>query len=165
MLRSQLDPERKEIAAALPGTAETVETAAKIRVRVRFDYRGLPRPARFFFGGKGSREVAEDLRQKQAAMWRNVPLQGVRIEDIEYLELYQVFEESEEGLITYAPVEIKVTVDTLEDCLRFVNRDEFRRIEILEPSRITLSNHDLERIFFKVGETIRQRLAAKQEQK
>ena len=158
MLRSNLETELRENVSEFPKTVEPVEAAAKIKINVRLDYRGQPRPARFFFGGRSSKEVAEELRQQQAAMWRNIPIQGVRIDDIEFFEIYSVFDESDEDVINYAPMELKVTVDSLEECLRFVSRDEFRRIEFLEPAQLSLSNRELERILYKFGETIRLRL-------
>jgi hypothetical protein len=158
MLRSQLESERKETIPEYPKSIEPAETASKIKIKVRFDYRGLPRPARFFFGGKGSREVAEELRQQQAAMWRNVPLQGVSVEEVEFMDLYTVYDEAEEELITYAPMELKVLIDSLEDCLRFVTKDEFRRVEILDPPQLTLRGRDLERILYRFGESLQRKL-------
>lgn len=158
MLRSSLDLERRETVSEFPKSLEQVDLAQKIKIKVRFDYRGSPRPARFFIGGKGSREVAEELRQQQANVWRNVPIQGVRIDDLEFLDLYSVYEETEQSSISYAPLELKVTVDTLEDCYRFVSKDEFRRMEIIEPAQLNLSSRELERLFFKFAEILKQRL-------
>ncbi|MEW5784867.1 MAG: hypothetical protein AB1767_07325 [Bacillota bacterium] len=158
MLRSNLDLERRETVSEFPKSLEQVDLAQKIKVKVRFDYKGLPRPARFFIGGKGSKEVAEELRQQQANVWRNVPMQGVRIDDLELMELYSVYDEMEQSTISYAPLELKVTVDTLEDCLRFVSKDEFRRMEIIEPVQLNLCGRELERLFFKFAEIQKQRL-------
>ncbi len=161
MLRSYRDTERLESVAEFPKTiipAEEKPPTVKIKIRVRFDYCGLPRPARFFFGGRGAKEVAEEIRQQQANMWRHVPIQGVHIEDIEFFELYTVFDEVEETHAVYAPVELRATIDSLEDLLRFVIRDEFRRVEFIEPEQLNLINRDLERLFFKFGEALQQRL-------
>lgn len=168
MLRSYRDTEFSDSIAEFPGTAVTEQEepqASKIKIRVRFDYRGLPRPARFFFGGRGAKEVAEELRQQQANMWRHVPLQGVHIEDIEYFELYTVYDEIEETHAAYAPVELRATVDSLGDILRFVCRSEFRRVEIIEPERLHLSNRDLERLFFKFGETLQLNLKEQEQER
>ena len=66
-------------------TKESSELAAskKIRARIRFDYQGKARPSRFLFGRKSTEEAAEELREKQAALWQNVPVQGVYIEKID----------------------------------------------------------------------------------
>ncbi|MGB4444467.1 MAG: hypothetical protein WBJ12_00495 [Dethiobacteria bacterium] len=162
MRRSYPDMERPQQGVAeFPKAATPAEEASpapKIKIRIRFDYRGLPRPPRFFFGGKGAKEVAEEIRQQQANMWRHVPIQGVQIEDLEFFELYSVYDEIEETLAVYAPVELRAAIDSLEDILRFVCRDEFRRVEFIEPAQLNLSNRDLERLFFKFGETLQQRL-------
>ncbi|HOJ84279.1 MAG TPA: hypothetical protein PLZ49_00590 [Bacillota bacterium] len=161
MLRSYRDKERLESITEFPKTITTAEEkppSAKLKIRVRFDYCGLPRPARFFFGGKGAKEVAEEIRQQQTNMWRNIPIQGVHIEDIEFFELYTVYDEVEETYAAYAPVELRATIDSLEELLRFVSRDEFRRVEFIEPGRLALTNRELERLFYKFGETLQQRL-------
>ncbi len=165
MLRSYQDRERLESVAEFPKATVPEEESApapRIKIRVRFDYRGLPRPARFFFGGRGAKEVAEELRQQQANMWRHVPIQGVKIEDIEFLELYTVYDDLEETHAVYAPVELRATIDTLGDMLRFAIREEFRRVEFIDPESLTLTNRDLERLFFKFGETLQQRLKEQQ---
>ncbi len=162
MLRSQQETEHLDLVSEFPRSIEQVDLKKIIKIKVRFDYKGIPRPARFFFGGKGSREVAEELRHQQAQMWRNIPIQGVRIDDTEYYELYTVFDQGEEELMTYAPMIVKATISSLEDCLRFVSREEFRCVELLEPSHLTLSSSDLERIFFKFGETLQRKLYAQE---
>jgi hypothetical protein len=159
MLRSGFDLERRETISEFPKSVERTEQAEteaeqKIKIKVRFDYKGIPRPARFFIGGKNSKDVAEDLRQQQAALWRNVPIQGVRIDDLEFLEPYAVYDEYEESSITYAPLELKATLDSLEDLVRFVGKAEFRRIEILEPAKLALTGKELERLFYKFGELL-----------
>ncbi len=158
MFRSHLEAERRETVSEFPKNEQQAEVNKIFKIKVRFDYRGLPRPARFFFGGKGSREMAEEHRQQQAAVWRNVPIQGVRIDDTDYYELYSVYDDLEDEQLFYAPLEVKATVDSLEECVRFICRDEFRKIEILEPAQVNMSSRDLERIFFKLNETLQQRL-------
>lgn len=127
----------------------------KIRMKVRFDYRGTPRPARFFFGGKTTEEVAEEQREQKEAFWRNTPLQGVRVEDVLVYEIYSVSEDEEEGEeVAYAPIELILSVDSLEDSIRFITREEFRRLEILEPNSLCLSAREVERVFYKFSETM-----------
>jgi len=157
MLRTQLE-DRRESASEFPVPKAQAPANKKFKIKVRFDYRGVPRPSRFIFGGKKSREVAEELRQRQAAMWRNVPLQGVRIEETDFFELYSVYDELEDDILFYAPMEITAIVDSLEDCVQFICREEFKRIEILEPAQASLSSRELERLFFKLSETMQQRL-------
>ena len=144
-------------------TGNRVERSEKVRVRIRFDYRGTPRPARFFFGGKGTKEVAEERREQQATMWRNVPLQGIRVEDIAYLDLYMVYDNLDEAEIAYAPLELLISLDSLEDSLQFISRAEFKRLQIVEPDRFCLASRELERILSKFGETLQHKLKEKEE--
>ena len=78
MLKSEINSrEKEEKNEALKGVY------SRLKFRVRFDYKGKPRPARFFFGGKRTENVAQELRDQQVALWKNVPLQGINIENID----------------------------------------------------------------------------------
>jgi hypothetical protein len=48
--------------------------------------------------------------------------------------------------------------DSVEDMVRFVMREEFRKLEILEPSQMILTNNDLERILFRMNEELKNQL-------
>ena len=148
MRRSYPDMERPQQGVAeFPKAATPAEEASpapKIKIRIRFDYRGLPRPPRFFFGGKGAKEVAEEIRQQQANMWRHVPIQGVQIEDLEFFELYSVYDEIEETLAVYAPVELRAVSYTHLDVYKRQGRrgalaidkylkDDPSRVEMYDP--------------------------------
>lgn len=137
--------------------ADMIELQAQspIRAKVRFDYRGKARPSRFFFGGKSTEEVAGELRQQQAALWRNVPLQGIRVDHIELGEIYTVYDEDADDEVAFAPMELDVVTDSLDKLVRFAVREEFRRILIVEPDRITLSTQQMEHLFFQVNELVR----------
>jgi len=126
------------------------KTSTKIRARIRFDYRGKARPARFFFGGKDSESAAAELREQQAALWRNVPVQGVFVENIEVGEIYSVYDEEADDEVAYAPLELEVTADSLGALVRFAVKEEFRRLMILEPDDLNLSIREMEHIFFEV---------------
>jgi hypothetical protein len=130
----------------------------KIRFKVRFDYKGKPKPARFFFGGKKTENVAHDYREQQVALWRNVPLQGIKVENMDLGEVYFVYDGEIDEEIAFAPLELEVTADSLEDLLRFIVREEFRRIEILEPTSIFLNSKEVERLLFKFNEHLQNRL-------
>ncbi|MGO0122730.1 hypothetical protein [Desulfothermobacter acidiphilus] len=132
------------------------ENAAKgLKVRVRLDFRGTGRSGRLFFGGKNSEKMAEEAREQQAAYFRNVPFQGIKVAHIDMSqEVYTVFDESQGGEIAYAPLEITVDADGVEDLVRLVFREEFRKIEILSPDEVVLSKYELERIFYRIGEEV-----------
>jgi len=132
---------------------------SKLKFKVRFDYKGKPKPARFFFGGKKTENVAHDYREQQVQLWRNVPLQGINVENMDLGEIYSVYDEESNEEIAYAPLELIVSADSLEDLLRFIIREEFRRIEILEPASILLNNREIERLLFKINEHLQHRIS------
>lgn len=127
-----------------------------VRVRIRLDYKGLQKPGKFFFGGKDTEEVAEETREQQVNMLRNVPLQGITIEEVDMSgDVYSVYDELVNAQVAYAPVVLTVRADGLEDVVRFIARDEFRKVEVLEPECIEMNKTDIERILFRVSEEYR----------
>ncbi len=92
-------------------------------------------------------------------LWRNVPLQGINVENMDLGEIYSVYDEESNEEIAYAPLELIVSADSLEDLLRFIIREEFRRIEILEPASILLNNREIERLLFKINEHLQHRIS------
>ena len=137
---------------------EPLKQEEKFKFNVRFDYMGKPKPARFFFGGKKTEEVAHEIREQQLGLWRNVPLQGISVENIDLGDIYFIYDDDIESEVAFAPLELVVTADSFEDMLRFIVREEFRRIEIMEPSRIHLSTREAERMLFKVNEILQSKL-------
>ncbi|WP_066640010.1 hypothetical protein [Desulfolucanica intricata] len=124
-----------------------------IKVKVRLDFKGLGKSGKFLFGGKPIERAAEETRDQQIAILKNVPIQGVHIEDIDMsIEVYTVYDEVLNNEAAYAPVELLISADSLEDIIGFITRDEFRTIEIIEPSLIKLTQTDLKRLFFKINE-------------
>lgn len=129
---------------------------SQVRVKIRLDYKGEGKQSKFLFGGKNVEEMAEELREHKVALLRNVPTQGIRIEDIDMSqEVYIVRDEVSGSPVAYAPVQIIVSADSLEDLAKFVVSSEFRRIEILEPEHLYYNRMDLERFLFKLSQEIR----------
>ncbi len=126
----------------------------KIRMKIRFDYRGLSRPTRFLFGKKSTEEVAEEVREQKISFWQSIPLQGIEVEKVRVFDIYTIVEEFSDGEeeVSYAPMEITVLSDSLEDCIYLLSREEFRRVQILSPSEITLASKDIEKLFVKFSE-------------
>ncbi len=120
-----------------------------IHFKVRFDFKGKSKPARFFFGRKNTEEMAHLAREQQVALWKNVPLQGIDILKISTEETYLVMDEDEGEEVAYAPLVMEIKAITLEDLVIFVVREEFRRLEIIEPEDLKLTRQGLERLFFK----------------
>jgi hypothetical protein len=67
-----------------------------------------------------------------------------------------VYDEARDETIAFAPMEVTLSADTIEDIVFFIMREEFRKIEIIEPEHIYVSRFDAERFLFKANETMRQ---------
>jgi len=128
---------------------------AGIKIKLRLDYLGQGGKTKLF-GNKNVEQIAEEVRQHKVALLRNVPSQGIRIEDIDMSgEVYSLYEEISRKMIAYAPVVITFTADSIEDALKFSMKDEFRTVEVLEPESISLVKADVERILYKVSGELR----------
>lgn len=128
----------------------------EIKVRIRLDFKGQARPGRFLFGGKPVDKAAEETREQQVALLRNVPIQGVHIEDIDMsAEVYSVWDDVTNTEVAYAPVTLTLRVENLEDLIRFTAREDFRKIEVIEPGRVVLGRQDMERLLFKVNSELK----------
>lgn len=105
-----------------------------------------------FFGPRNSQKAADEARAQQVALLRSVPVKGVAIEHVdENREIYRAWDENMGTEVAFAPAEVIIEVVSLDLALRFVMRDEFRKVEVLEPEALQLSRYDLERLFFQVN--------------
>ena len=106
--------------------------------------------------GKEGEQVAEEIREQKAIVLRNLPIQGVHIEEINTdSEIYTVRDEISNREIAYAPIEVVLDTDSIEDLIPFLLRDEFRKIEVIAPGEIVLDKHDVERIIYRISEEMR----------
>jgi len=127
-----------------------------IKAKVRLDIKGIARPGRFLFGGKPMDKAAEDAREQQVTLLRNVPVQGIHIDDIDLgIETYTVCDESTNNEVAYAPVVLQITADSLEDLIKFIMREDFRKIEINSPTSLSLYRYDIERLIFAIAKELR----------
>jgi hypothetical protein len=125
-----------------------------IKVKMRFDYPGQAKGNKFF-GSKSPEQLAEETRQHKISMMRNVPMQGIHIEDIDMSQdIYSLVDEISGKKVAYAPVAITFLVDGIEDVIKFVVKEEFRTVEIIEPELLRLSNSDMEKLLFKVSQDL-----------
>jgi len=135
---------------------EDIAPDRDIKARIRLDVKGLAKPGRFFFGGKPTDRVAEEAREQQVTLLRNIPVQGIRIENIDVsMDIYTVLDDLNNQEVAYAPLILEVTADTVEDLVRFVAREDFRKIEVLSPAALTLHRYDLERLIFRFAEELK----------
>ena len=132
---------------------------SKILFKVRFDYRGEHKPGRFLFGGKSIELMAEENREEKVTLLKNLPVQGVSFKDYDITpEPYVVYDDNLGERVAYAPAVITVQADSIEDMVKFIMREEFRKLEVLEPSQMFITNKDLERVLFKMNEELRKQL-------
>jgi hypothetical protein len=151
----KLGDTRQQEAIKLVNSPDTGDKkpAKSLKVRLRFDYRGEKNGG--LFGRKTSEKVAEEMREHIAALLRNVPRRGISIEEINAdLEIYTIYDEESGKEAAFAPLEILVNADRIEDIMGFIVRPEFRRIEVIHPEEIVLSNKGLERLLYKVNEEL-----------
>jgi 5-methylcytosine-specific restriction endonuclease McrBC GTP-binding regulatory subunit McrB len=135
---------------------EIGKSEKRMKVRARFDYRGEGKQGRVFSRGKEGEQVAEEVREQKTIVLRNLPIQGVRIEEINIdSEIYTVRDEISNKDVAYAPVEVVLDTDSIEDLIPFLLRDEFRKIEVLAPDEIVLDKHEVERIIYRISEEMR----------
>lgn len=126
-----------------------------LRLRVRFDYMGRAKSGKKFFGSKGVEQIAEEMRQHKVSQIRNIPIQGIHIEDIDMSqEVYSVIDEITGREMCYAPVIIVFGADSLEDVIHFIMKEEFRTVEILQPDQLTFSKLETERLLLRVNEQL-----------
>lgn len=127
-----------------------------LRFKVRFDYRGESKPGRLFWGSKDGEEIAEEIREQKVILLRNIPFQGVNIEEINTSgEIYLLRDETTGREVAYAPVEFILETATIEDAIPFLFREEFRKIELLSPQNISLTNSEIEKIIYKMNDEFR----------
>ncbi|MDD4766198.1 MAG: hypothetical protein PHF87_01260 [Desulfotomaculaceae bacterium] len=138
-------------------TEDSINDRDGILFRVRLDFTGAGKPGRFLFGGKPTDKAAEEAREQQIAIFRNVPLQGMQIIDIDVTaDVYTVYDDLNNSDIAYAPLILTIKADALENIIRFIARDDFRKIEILDPAHITLNHAEIERFLFRIHEEMKE---------
>ena len=135
---------------------EDIAPDREIKAKIRLDVKGQAKPGRFFFGGKPTDRVAEEAREQQITLLRNIPVQGIQIENMDVsMDIYTILDESNNQEVAYAPLVLEVIADTVEDLVRFVAREDFRKIEVLSPAALTLHRYDLERLIFRIAEELK----------
>ncbi len=130
-----------------------------IRVKIRLDFKGEGKGGRFIFGGKSREEIAEQVREQEVALLRNVPLQGVFLEDIDLsLDLYIVSQSDgrKKREVAYAPVLLTLRIENLDDLLPLILKPEFRKIEFLSPENLAIHRLDVERLFFRMSQCLQE---------
>jgi hypothetical protein len=71
-------------------------------------------------------------------------------------DVYTVYDDINNSETAYAPLILTIRADALENVIRFITRDDFRKIEVLDPAYITLNHSEIERLLFKVHEEMKE---------
>ena len=132
-----------------------------VRVRIRLDFRGESRSGRFFFGGRSKEQIAETMREQQVALLRNIPLQGIIIEDVDLsLDVYAVSQGDgrRNHEAAFAPIILTLRVENLDDLLPLLIKPEFRKVEFLSPESVSLHRLDMERLLFRLSQSFQQEI-------
>lgn len=128
-----------------------------ILVKIRLDFKGPGKTGRFLFGGKATDKAAEEFREQQLTVFRNVPMQGIQIIDIDVsTEVYTVYDDIAGAEIAYAPLVLTIKADSIENIIRFIAREDFRKIEVLDPASLSLSHNDIERMLYRIYEEMKE---------
>lgn len=127
-----------------------------VKAKIRYDFKAETGTRRFFWKRNDLLEVAKKVRNQKVSLLRNLPLQGINVEllDVDH-EVYLIPGDGQKQTTAYAPVEMVVEADSLEDLMPLTLREEFRKIKILEPNQLLVSNNEVERFIFRVNEEYR----------
>lgn len=127
-----------------------------VKAKIRLDFKAENKSTQFFWQKRNLRETAKNLRAREVSLLRNLPFQGIQIEELNTeQEVYLVPGSANLREAAYAPVEMVVAADSLEDLTQLTLKEEFRKIKVLEPEKLQLSPNEMERFLFKVNEEYR----------
>lgn len=126
----------------------------QLKVKLRFDYIGRPKAGKLF-GTKNVEQLADNARQQKVSTMRNVPMQGIRIDDIDMSQdIYTLLDDITGSKVGYAPVVITLYAENIEDVVKFIVKEEFRTIEIIEPEELLFSKGDVEKLLFRFSQDL-----------
>ena len=134
----------------------------KLRFKIRLDFRAEEKSGRFLFGSKSSEAVAEELREQQTRLLKNVPIQGITFEEFDAsMDIYLVNEgdQRRKKEVAYAPLIVTLVADNIEDVFPLLFRPEFKKIEVLGPESINIDSTELERLLYSVFRKYREQMA------
>lgn len=133
---------------------ETNPEKVKLIFRVRLDFRAEEKSGRFFFGGKTSEAMAEDVRNEQMTLLKNVPLQGITFDSFDdKMDIYRVLEgdNKKKQEVAYAPLVVTFKTDGIEHVFPLLHNPAFKKIEIISPENMSINKLELERLLFLIS--------------
>lgn len=126
------------------------EQGKKLKFRVRFDYK-TPRTFRLFELGRNAKQAATANRRKKVGLLHKIPVKGIEILDVN-TDLSVYYGEDKFGRkVIFAPVEVLMTADSLEEAIPFFMLKDFYNVELMRPDEVTLSSWDFEGLIEKMN--------------
>lgn len=129
----------------------------KVKCRLRFDVQGAVQSPKLFFKSTDSQALAKENRLKEVNILKNMPPQGIVYEKISSDGEIYILEEDNIQM-AYAPIEVILKADFLEDLLPLILKDSFRRVEIIEPSDLSLDKYQGERLLLRMVKEYNEKL-------
>ncbi len=131
-----------------------------VKAKIRFDYKAEPKGRRFLWQHHDLQETARELRTQRASLLKNLPFQGLHVTELDLeQDVYLVADAQSQREVAYAPVEMTVEAESLEDLMQLTLCEEFRKIKVVEPSELRLSTVDVERLLFRVTSEYRDEMS------
>ena len=130
-----------------------------VKARIRFDFKADTGKRRFFWQRRDLQKAAREVRERKVSLLKNLPFQGLSVAEFNLEHDVYLVHDNEAREVAYAPVELLVEADTIEDLMQLTLREEFRKIKVLEPNKLSLSSNEMERFLFRVNEEFRSEIA------
>jgi hypothetical protein len=126
-----------------------------VKAKIRFDFKADTGKRRFFWQRRDLGKAAQEIREQNVSLLKSLPFQGLSMADFDLEHEVYLVQENDAKAVAYAPVEMVVEADSIEDLMQLTLRTEFRKIKVLEPEKLLLSPNEMERFLFKVNEEFR----------
>ena len=130
-----------------------------VKAKIRFDFKAETGKRRFFWQRRDLAKAAREVRERKVQLLKNLPFQGLNVADLDLEHDIYLIHDHEAGEVAFAPVELLVEADSVEDLMQLTLREEFRKIKVLEPDQLFFSTNEMERLLFKVNEEFRNEIA------
>jgi hypothetical protein len=122
-----------------------------VKAKIRFDFKADTGKRRFFWQRRDLSQAAREIREQKVSLLKSLPFQGLNMAEFDLEHEVYLVQDDESKAVAYAPVEMLVEADSIEDLMQLTLRTEFRKIKVLEPEKLLLSTSEMERFLFKVN--------------
>ena len=122
-----------------------------VKAKIRFDFKADTGKRRFFWQRRDLSQAAREIREQKVSLLKSLPFQGLNMAEFDLEHEVYLVQDDESKAVAYAPVEMLVEADSIEDLMQLTLRTEFRKIKVLEPEKLLLFTSEMERFLFKVN--------------